>query len=146
MTTEIIVRYLHFLGIGVWVAFLAGELVLLQAEMTRREINRLARLDMWYGLSAIVVVSMGLIMWMGIGKPTEFYTNNPLFILKVSLAGLVGLLSIIPTVFFARQRKGPSEEKIPLPHHILWLVRVELILMVFIPLLAILAARGIGVS
>lgn len=143
MATEIIVRYLHFLGIGLWVASLAGEFILLQPEMTRQEIKRLFRLDRWYGIAAIVVVGMGLIMWMGIGKPAEFYTNNPLFLLKVSLAGLVGILSIIPSIFFARERKGPAEEKVALPNRILWLVRVELILMVFIPLLAILAARGI---
>ena len=143
MTTEIIVRYFHFLGIGVWVASLAGELVLLQPEMTRREINRLFQLDRWYGLSAIVVVGMGLTMWLGIGKPTEFYSNNPLFILKVSLAGLVGIISIIPSIFFSRHRKGLPDEKIPLPSHIIRLVRVELILMAMIPLLAILAARGI---
>lgn len=145
MYTEIIVRYLHFIGIFTWVSALAAQWLLLQPVLTRRAIQRLAKIDMVYGLSAVLVVGMGLTLWFGVGKPAEFYNTNGIFHLKVTLAVLVGLLSIIPTIFFARQRKGNApEELVEVPAKIKRIVTLELILMAIIPLLATLMAAGIG--
>lgn len=72
MTAEIIIRYFHFLGIFAVVGSLVGEHLLLKPVMTRSEVKRLAVLDTIYGLSFIVVLAAGFLMWFGVGKPTEF--------------------------------------------------------------------------
>lgn len=144
MTTEIVVRYFHFIGLFVWVGALTAEHLLLKPRMSRQEIKRLATIDGIYGLSAIIVIAAGLAMWFWVGKPAEFYTKNWIFHTKVTLAILVGILSIYPTIYFIKQRKGEAEEVIELPKSIKMLVRLELLLMLLIPLLAVLMAKGIG--
>ena len=87
----------------------------------------------------------GLTLWFGgYGKPTEFYSQNPIFHLKLSLFVGIGLLSIYPTVFFIKNRKGLPDEKIRLPKSLFWMIRFELILLFLIPILAGMMAKGIG--
>ncbi|MEM7574884.1 MAG: DUF2214 family protein [Bacteroidota bacterium] len=145
MTLYIIIRYLHFLGIFVWVGALTAEWVLLQPELPRKTVKRLMMIDRLYGLAAIVVVGMGLLMWFKVGKPAEFYNTNGLFHLKVGLAGAVGLLSLYPTRFFARQAKGEDQEAIVnIPPSVRQFILAELLIMIIIPLLAVLMATGLG--
>ncbi|MCB1050997.1 MAG: DUF2214 family protein, partial [Acidobacteria bacterium] len=51
---EVWVRYFHFLGIIAVGASLVAEHLLLKAELTPKEIQRLARIDAIYGLSALL--------------------------------------------------------------------------------------------
>lgn len=95
MTLEIILRYLHFISIFAIVGSLVSEHFLLKNEMTRAELARMARIDAVYGFAAVVLLAAGLTLWLGsIGKPAEFYTNNWIFLTKLSLFTVVGLLSI----------------------------------------------------
>ncbi len=113
--------------------------------MTRREIGRLARIDAVYGIAALTLLGAGLTLWLSnIGKPAEFYSRNWIFHTKISLFLLVGILSIYPTVFFIKQRKGAPEESVNVPKSVFTLLRLELTLLVIIPLLAGLMARGVG--
>jgi putative membrane protein len=57
---------------------------------------------------------------------------------------LIGILSIYPTVFFVKSRKGNPEEEIQIQSAIFWMLRLELLLPFIIPLLAGLMARGVG--
>lgn len=114
--------------------------------MTRAEINRLAKIDLLYGLSAISLVGAGLMLWFMVGKPADFYSYNWIFQLKVGLAILLGLLSLPPTIFFLKNQKGEETEAVVLPGYIKTLVRIELLLLLIIPLCAVLMAQGIGYS
>jgi putative membrane protein len=92
-----------------------------------------------------VVVVAGLSLWLtGIGKPADFYTHNPLFLTKVGLAIVAGLLSLVPTVFFLKERKDPAEELVNTPKRIVFFIRLQLFILIFLPLLATLMAKGIG--
>lgn len=145
MTTELLLRYLHFISVFTIVGTVVSEHLLLKKEMSRGELSRLSRVDAVYGLAALTLVTVGLTLWLGgYGKPTEFYSKNGVFHAKLTLFILVGLLSIYPTVFFIRSRKGDSAEVVKVPAIIFWLLRVELLLLSVIPLLAVLMARGIG--
>ena len=144
MTLEIILRYLHFVSIFLIVATLASEHLLLKKEMNRAEISRLARIDMVYGLAAITLLSVGLILWLGsVGKPSVFYSKNWVFLTKITLFAIIGLLSIYPTIFFIRNR-GTQDGKVAVPAIIFWMLRIELLLLFIIPLLAGLMSRGVG--
>ncbi len=147
MSLEIALRYLHFISIFAIVSSLVAEHLLLKHQMTRAELGRLARIDSVYGLAALVLLGAGLTLWLGsIGKPDEFYTNNWIFITKISLFLCVGLLSIYPTIFFIKNRKGQPDEAIKIPKAIFWMLRIELLLIFIIPLLAGLMSKGIGLS
>lgn len=145
MMAEILVRYAHFISIFAMVSAVVAEHLLLKKQLTRREIKRLSVVDGIYGISAILVVAMGLTLWFGVGKPAEIYSKNWIFHLKVGLFILMALLSIYPTVFFLKNRKGANpEEVVILPDSIKWMIRLELLLVVIIPLCATLMAKGIG--
>ena len=145
MTLEILVRYLHFIGIFTWVSALVLQWFLVKPVLRRQQVRQLAKIDAVYGLSAILVVGMGLTLWFGLGKPAEYYSLNPVFHAKVGLAVVVGLLSIYPTVFFARHRKGDDlAAEIVVPARIRQVITVELLIMLVIPFLATLMAAGVG--
>lgn len=145
MTTEIILRYIHFISIFAIVGSLVSEHLLLKNSLSRRELDRLSKIDAVYGLAALVLLGVGMTLWLGgIGKPTDFYSKNPIFHVKLTLFVLIGILSIYPTVFFLKNRKGDPEEEIAVPKGIFWSLRLELLLLFVIPILAGLMAKGIG--
>ena len=144
MTTELLLRYLHFICIFAIVGALVAEHLLLKPVLSRQEIARLARIDAVYGLAAIALVAVGLTLWLGgYGKPAEFYSTNPVFHTKLTLFVGIGLLSVYPTVFFLKHRKGDPNEPINVPSVIFWMLRLEILLLFIIPLLAGLMAKGI---
>jgi putative membrane protein len=145
MTAEIILRYLHFISIFAIVGSLVSEHLLLKKELTRAEIGRLARIDAVYGVAAVTLLAVGLTLWLGsVGKPAVYYSKNWVFHTKITFFAMVGLLSIYPTVFFIKNRKGDKNEVVPVPKAVFWMLRFELLLLFIIPLLAGLMARGVG--
>lgn len=145
MTHEIFLRYVHFISIFAIVGSLVSEHLLLKKEVTRAELDRLSKIDAVYGIAALILVSVGLTLWLGsIGKPAIYYTKNWIFLTKVGLFSLVGILSIYPTVFFIKNRNGDPDELVKIPSSIFWMLRLELLLLFVIPLLAGLMARGVG--
>ena len=145
MSTEILLRYIHFISIFTIVGVLVSEHLLLKKQMTRSEIARLSRIDAVYGLAALTLLTVGLTLWLGsFGKPSVYYTRNWVFHIKLTLFLCIGLLSIYPTVFFIKQRKGRPDETINVPAPVFWMLRIELLLLLIIPLLAGLMSKGIG--
>jgi putative membrane protein len=145
MTLEIFLRYTHFISIFAIVSTIVSEHILLKKEMTRQEIGRIASIDAVYGMAALTLLAAGLTLWLGsVGKPAVFYSKNWIFHMKITSFALVGILSIRPTVFFLKNRKGDAQETVVVPKSIFWMLRLELILLFIIPLLAGLMARGVG--
>lgn len=145
MTNELFLRYLHFICIFTIIGTLVSEHLLLKKSMSRAELDRLSRIDGVYGLAALALVAVGLTLWLGsYGKPAMVYSKNWIFHTKLTLFVIVGLLSIYPTVFFLKQRKGPPTEMVAVPPAIFWLLRLEIVLLFIMPLLAGLMARGVG--
>lgn len=141
---EIIFRYIHFVSIFFIFSALAGEYIMLKPQMSRKEIQRLSVLDALYGANVLILLVVGLSLWLWLGKPAEFYSKNWIFHTKLALFIIIGLLSIYPTVFFLEQRKGNKEEIIAIPSKIKFLIRIELLLLLIIPILAGLMSKGIG--
>lgn len=145
MIIDILVRYLHFVSLILLLAAVLGQHLLLRKQMTRGEIARVQRLDILYAVTVIIVLLTGFAQWLWIGKPAEFYSSNPVFHMKITLFLLVGIISIYPSVFLGKQKKGDPEESIAVPGGLIWCVRIELLLLFAMPLLATLIARGIGI-
>ncbi|HET9679686.1 MAG TPA: DUF2214 family protein [Gammaproteobacteria bacterium] len=140
-----VIRYFHFLGIFVLFAMLTLEHVQLKREMTIAEVKKIAFFDAIYGVSATVVLLTGLSLWFLVGKPAEFYSSNPVFHAKVALFLTVAAISIYPTLFFIKNRRS-SAPIIKVPKAIIMCIRIELLLLLVIPLLAVIMAQGIGLG
>ncbi len=143
---ELVVKYIHFASIFTIIICLAGEFFLLKPTLTRQEIRRIANIDGIYGLASIILVAAGFTLWFGVGKPAEYYSSNWIFHLKWSLFVVVGILSIFPTIFFMKQRKGDPDEVVAMPARIKTFIRIELIILFIIPMLASIMAKGIGLT
>ena len=139
----ILIKNLHLLAVVVLAITLIIENMAIKKELTREDVINLAKVDAVYGLSAIAVLALGCVLWFGIGKPAQFYSDNPVFHAKIGLFVVIGLLSIYPTVFFFRNRKMQSET-ISTPKSVIRLLRAEICLLPIILILATLMARGVG--
>ena len=149
MTLEAILAYLHILAILTMVVFISSEAALCRAEwLNAAVVERLARVDMIYGISAMVVIATGVARtWWGI-KGTAWYWSNPLLHLKLGLFIIVGMISIFPTLTYLRWRKAlrsggtlPSEAEVRKTRR---LVMIQAHIIAVIPLVAVFFARGFG--
>ena len=145
MSLYLIFRYLHIVFLFLMVGSVVAQQFMIGKEMSKRDLARISRADLWYGITAIIVVGIGLTLWFGIGKPADYYTYNHLFLLKTALFIMVGLLSVYPTLYFRNTRRTLKEnEKAQVPRMVIFVVRLELLLLLVIPLLAVLMASGVG--
>ena len=145
MTEIVITRYLHFIAVFAIVGAIIAEQFLISRKMSIFEIKRISKIDAIYGFGAILVLIAGLVLWFTVGKPAQFYSRNWLFHTKLTLFVLLGLLSIYPTIFFMKHRKGADlDTEIEVPATIIVLLRIELIIIIIMPLLATYMSLGIG--
>ena len=133
--------FLHHVAAFALVAGIVVEFVVIRDELTPRTARRLARADMVVGLSAGVLLVVGLLRVFYFEKGAAFYLHNAAFIAKMVLFVAVALLSIYPTIKFLAWRKGIDPAAVPAIRRILHL---ELAGVVLILLCAALMARGIG--
>ena len=149
MTLEAILAYLHLLAILTMVVFIASEAALCRVEwLNAAVVERLAKVDMVYGIAAIAVLATGVARtWWGI-KGTAWYWTNPLLHLKLTLFVIVGVISIFPTLTYSRWRKAlrssgslPAEAEIRKTRK---LVMIQAHVIAVIPLAAVFLARGFG--
>jgi putative membrane protein len=141
---DIFIRYLHFISIFTIVGSLVGEHLFLAKKLPRAIVKKISVIDAVYGLSSVTLLISGFMMWFYYGKGAEFYTNNWIFQLKVGLAILLGLLSLPPTVYFLKNRKGEQSENLAVPKYVRICMWLEMVILLIIPLCAVLMAKGIG--
>jgi putative membrane protein len=140
---ELLVRYFHFLGIIILASALVGEHLLISKKMDVKLFKKVIILDAIYGMSVIMVLASGILLWFFVGKSQEFYSSNFIFHIKITVFVVIVLLSIFPTVYFLRHLKT-TEEFVTLPNYIPVFLRIELCLLFLLPLLGVLIARGVG--
>ncbi|NKB32921.1 MAG: DUF2214 family protein [Pseudomonadales bacterium] len=140
----IVFRYLHFLAIIAFAGAIIIENMAIKPTINGEDARNLAKVDTVYGISAFSVLAFGLILWFMVGKPSEFYTGNLLFQLKLFLFIVLALIAAYPTAFFAKHRNSEADS-IAVPGIIPLLLKIEMFLLLLIPILAYLMARGIGI-
>ncbi|WP_440903196.1 DUF2214 family protein [Catenovulum sp. SX2] len=142
---EILVRYMHFIGIIFLASGLVASHILAGWQLNQQQFKSLRIADGVYGLGAVLVLIAGVLLIASVGKPAEFYSKNPVFHVKMTLFVIMGILSIFPTKYFLQNRKFAGDS-IQVPKKIIKIIRAELTLLLVIPLLAALMARGVGLA
>jgi putative membrane protein len=135
--------FLHHVAAFTLVAAIVVEFVVIRDELNMRSALRLARADLVVGVSAGVLLVVGLLRVFYFEKGAAFYLHNGAFVAKMVLFGAVALLSVYPTLKFLAWRKGIDAAAVPAIRRILHL---ELVGVVLILLFAALMARGIRFS
>lgn len=144
---EVVVVYLHYIGIIAIAVALVSELLHLEASENLAWVRHLAWVDFAYLAAAILVLVTGVLRLLWYGKGPSFYLHNPFFYIKLALFVAIGLISIAPTRYMLRWRRDAIASILPPPEevaHVRRYVIAELAMFILIPLFAVLAARGIG--
>jgi putative membrane protein len=149
MTQEALLAYAHIVAIFTMIVFLTSEAALCRVEwMSAVIVERLAKVDVIYGISAVAVLLTGLARVFLGAKGAAYYAGNPLFWVKVVLFVVVALLSITPTVAFIRWRRVlrangalPPEAEI---RRVRKRVMTQAHIIPLVPLAAVFLARGFG--
>lgn len=145
-----VAAYLHYLAVFLLFALLLLEHQLLRSPLSFARARSLFRTDILFGLAAGAALLTGIARAAWYGKGLDYYLQNSLFHAKVSLFVIVALLSIYPTVTFLGWRNALRARQTPVVSEATgrWLTRVirlEMLLMLSMPLLAALMTRGFGV-
>ena len=107
--------------------------------------------DIVYGLAGTLLLISGILRVIKFGQGADFYTQNPVFWTKIILFGIVGSLSLYPTVTYVLWAIPISKGKLPevsenLVLRLRTIINIELGGFASIPFLATLMARGVGLS
>jgi putative membrane protein len=142
--------FLHHLSAFLLFAALMLELVLLRGALTVESARKVLLADMIYGISAGVLLVVGLGRVFHFEKGAYYYFHNWAFHTKLTLFVIVGLISIIPTREFLRWRSALKAGQAPTVtpeklKSVRTIVHAELTGVVLILLMAALMAKGIGV-
>ena len=145
----ILFAFLHHLAAFALVAGLAVELVLIRGPLDAATMRRIVRVDAVVGLSAGVVLLVGLARVVWFEKGAAYYFHSWPFIGKLAMFTLVALLSIHPTVTFIKWAQALKQGRTPVvdaaaQRKLRRLIHAELGGVVLILLFAALMARGIG--
>ncbi|NJN76323.1 MAG: DUF2214 family protein [Synechococcaceae cyanobacterium RL_1_2] len=144
-----IVAYIHYLSFAIIFATLTIEHLTFKAELTFKDAVKILIVDTLYGLAGTAILVTGILRVLYFGQGKEFYTENPVFWVKVGIFIFVGLLSLYPTISYLFWIKPLRAKEIPTVSElqaklIPIVIRVELLGFGLIPLVATLMARGIG--
>ena len=151
MVTTALMAFVHHILAFTLTACLVYEFIAYRKNMDLAEIRRIQRVDLAYGISAGLLVLVGLLRVFFFEKGVNFYIHNPFFWVKMVAFLVVALLSIDPTIRYIRwnrtlrQNAAPeiSEAEYKRTRLLLWL---EVIGIAVILLAAPMMARGIGMN
>jgi putative membrane protein len=149
MVTTALMAFLHHLFAFTLVACVVYEFIAYRKGMAMEEIRRIQRVDLVYGISAGLLLIVGLLRVFFFEKGVNFYIHSPFFWVKMAAFLIVGLLSIDPTIRYIRWNKTVSEGQTPEIsdnefNRTRLILRLELIGIAIILLAAPMMARGVG--
>jgi putative membrane protein len=141
--------FLYHLAAFTLVGALVAEFVLIRDDLTLKNARMIQLADVTFGISAGVVLIIGLLRVFYFEQGASYYFHSLPFVIKLSLFVLVGFLSIIPTIEFLSWRKSVRQRQLPIVtdrkmHAIRSIIHLELVGVVQIVLCAALMAKGVG--
>ena len=148
-TRDFVLAIAHHLLIFLLAGVLAFEFGAIRPGMSGTDVRRVARVDIWYGVLAVVIVAVGFTRAIYAAKGWAYYSANGFFWAKIFAFACVGLLSIVPTVAIIRWRRAtgndakfsPAADDVRKVRRYLWM---EAAAFALIPVFAAAMARGYG--
>ena len=107
---DLILAVLHHLAILSLILIVGAELALSRGALSASTVRRLASVDLGYGVSAGLIIVVGVCRVIFGAKGWVFYAHTPWFAAKMATYLVVGLLSIYPTVMFLRWRRAADAD------------------------------------
>jgi putative membrane protein len=105
--------FLHHVLAFTLVSAVAVEFVLIRQEVTRANALRLLVTDAVLGVSATLLLIVGLLRVFYFEKGAAYYFSSHAFLAKLSVFILVALMSAVPTIEFLSWRKAVRAGQAP---------------------------------
>ena len=145
------VAYIHYLSFMVCFGALIFERISLKSAPNKQESISMIVADIVYGIAGIALLITGIYRVTKFGQGSDFYTENPIFWIKIILFALVGSLSLYPTITYILWAIPISKGKLPevttnLVARLKLIINIELAGFSLIPFFATLMSRGIGAN
>ena len=145
------IAYIHYLSFMICFGSLVFERISIKINPNKNEAISMVIADIIYGIAGIALLVSGIYRVIKFGQGSEFYTENPLFWTKMVVFGLVGSLSLYPTITYVLWAIPLSKGELPnvksnLVSRLKMIINIELVGFASIPFLATLMARGVGLN
>jgi putative membrane protein len=143
--------YLHFVFAFIMVGAIVAEAFILRLPVDGRVARLLLRVDLFYGVSALLLILAGIARVVWGAKGWTYYQAEPFFWAKMATFAVIGLVSIAPTRTFIRWVKAAgADAAFAVPEaevrRVRRLVVLETHLVALLLVFAVLMARGVGHS
>jgi putative membrane protein len=133
----------HLLAFGIF-GVLFGEFIALRGTLNAVQIRRVTRLDLAYGVLALLLVIIGFCRANFAAKGWPYYSHNAFFWAKIATFAAIALLSLPPTRAFNRWNRSATPPDAAALRAVLVYMHIELTLFVLLPIFAAAMARGYG--
>lgn len=145
----VLLAFLHHVSAFTLFAALVVEFVLIRGTLTVESARKIQVADMILGISAGVLLVVGLGRVFHFEKGAYYYFHTWTFIAKLSLFVIIALVSLIPTMEFLRWRTAVKAGQVPTVSpekikSIRSIIHYEMAGVMLIILFAALMAKGIG--
>lgn len=149
MTGVLTLAWLHYLAMMFLAAALVAEHLLFTPRPALPVARKLVVVDLVYGVSLLVVLLTGIGRLFHGGKGVLFYMQSGAYHAKFTLFIVMALAWIYPAIKFFRSRRALRAGAAPSlsdgeARRVLVAIRVQLLILVLLPLLAAMMARGVG--
>ena len=145
MLLYVFFRFLHFVAIFGVTAAVIIENIAVKPSISKEDAINLAKISLIDNVSLLLTLMVGYTLWFWVGKPSEFYTENPVFLAKLTIFFVILVFGFFPFYFFKRNKKS-IQESVLVPPTTIFCVRLRGALLIVAVMLAFLTARGIGLS
>jgi putative membrane protein len=145
MTT--LFAFLHHVCAFILVGALAIEFALIRQELTLSSARRLQITDIVLGISAGLLLAIGLVRVFFLEKGPDYYWHSHAFLTKFSLFVIIAFVSVIPTMEFLSWSGAIRAGQVPViepakRRRVTMIIHAELAAIVVIVLCAAIMARG----
>jgi putative membrane protein len=140
---DLVLAVLHHILIFALFGVLFAEFVLVRPGLESATMRRVAAIDLWYGITAGLIILVGFSRAIFAAKGWDYYFHNLFFWAKLVTFLGIGLLSVWPTLCYLRWRRedrAPEAEIIQV-RRLLW---AQVALFPLLLLFAAAMARGYG--
>ena len=145
MLLYVFFRFLHFVAIFGVTAAVIIENIAVKPSISKEDAINLAKISLIDNASLLLTLMAGYTLWFWVGKPSEFYTENPVFLAKLIIFCIILVFGFFPFNFFKRNKES-IQESVLVPPTTIFCVRLRGALLIVAVMLAFLTARGIGLS
>jgi putative membrane protein len=102
MLSTVVLPWIHYIAVMMMAGALVAELYLLRLTPSHETVRLLPRVDLFYGIAAMVVFATGILRIYFGGKGPDWYWANGLMHGTIGVFVLAALVSLAPTFRFRR--------------------------------------------